>query len=113
MNNAKITVKQGEAKRIILTVKNNGAIMPLTGASVRLGFKRHPYDTSYSLVKEDATFNKDDVSVGVVSVFLDSNDLNLPPWSYVGELRVAFSDADGTIEKSIDFILEVKQAITA
>lgn len=46
-------------------------------------------------------------------MFLNSTDLNLEPWSYVGELKIAFADPDGTIDKSADLLLEVKPAVIA
>ena len=113
MAKSKLTLKQGEAKRVTCSVTQDGEAVNLTGATLFLGVEKYRTDADYALSKNDAAFNKTQAAGGIVSVFLDSADLDLEPWSYVGELKIAFADPDGTIDKSADLLLEVKPAVIA
>ncbi|MBM4285827.1 MAG: hypothetical protein FJ128_11360 [Deltaproteobacteria bacterium] len=105
-----VTFKQKEAKTLTLTVKENGNPVSLVGAVLFLGVKRTKGDAEYVFSKGDADFNKGQAAQGIVSVLLSTGDLTQEPGPYVGELKVSYPD--GTIDKSADLTLVIKQAVT-
>ncbi|OGP69699.1 MAG: hypothetical protein A2Y80_02225 [Deltaproteobacteria bacterium RBG_13_58_19] len=110
----KQTLKQGEAKTLILTVTDgDGAPINLTGATLLLGVKKRKSDAAYSFSKLDVSFDKTQADQGIITVFLTNTDTDQIPGPYVGELKVTFPGAPpSTIEKSADFHITVEQAIT-
>jgi len=108
-----IILKQGEAKRLTLTVTDeNGGAVDLTGCTLLLAVKGHKGE-DYAFAKEHETFDLSRASAGVVSVFLGSGDTGQVPGPYVGELRVTFpGPAPVTVEKSGDLALVIERSVT-
>jgi len=102
-------VKQGEVIPVEIQVLLNGAIIDVSTATLTLVFKRSKADTTKTIEKLDASFDKAGAAQGIVSVVLDANDTNQTPGSYVGELKAVFPD--GTEDKSEDVYLEVEASV--
>jgi hypothetical protein len=107
---ASVSFKQGEAKTLTLTVKENGVGIDLTAASLFLGVKQRKTDASFAIQKQDADFDKSQAAAGIISVFLSDADLGVDPGQYIGELKATFPDS--TIDKSADLSFKVEQAVT-
>jgi hypothetical protein len=109
-----ITLKQGEAKLLTLTVTDtSGAAVNLDGCTFFLGVKA-PKGENYVFSKEHDDFNLGQAGQGIVSVFLGDTDTNQTPGPYVGELKVIFPGAAPvTVEKSGDLAVSIERAITA
>lgn len=110
---AKIILKQGEAKTLTLTVTDqSGVAVDLSGATLLLGVKKDKGEVAYIVSKLDAAFTKTLAELGVVTVNLSATDTNQPEGTYTGELRCAWGDGAVT-EKSADFYLQIRRAVTA
>jgi hypothetical protein len=109
-----ITLKQGEAKLLTLTVADeSGAAVNLTGCTLFLGVKR-PKGEDYVFSKNHSDFDLSQVAQGIVSVFLGNTDTTQTPGPYVGELKVIFPGAAPvTVEKSVDLALTIERAVTS
>ncbi len=109
-----ITLKQGEAKLLTLTVTDeNGAAVNLSGCTLFLGVKS-PKGEDYAFSKDHSAFDLDHADQGIISVFLGDTDTNQTPGPYVGELKVIFPGAaPNTVEKSSDLALTIERAVTA
>ena len=109
------TIKQGEAKKLTLTVTDeSGAAVDLSGCTLLLAVKRHKGEEDYAFFKEHSTFDLSQVAQGIVSVFLADTDTLQTPGPYVGELQVTFPGAPpATVEKSADLALTIERAVTA
>lgn len=109
-----ITLKQGEAKLLTLTVTDeSGAAVNLSGCTLFLGVKR-PKGEDYAFSKDHGAFNLNQAGQGIVSVFLGNTDTTQTPGPYVGELKVIFPGAAPvTVEKSGDLALTIERAVTA
>jgi len=108
-----ITLKQGEAKLLTLTVTDEtGAAVNLSGCTFFLGVKK-PKGEDYAFSKDQSAFNLSQAGQGIVSVFLGNTDTNQTPGPYVGELKVIFPGAPVTVEKSGDLALSIERAVTA
>jgi hypothetical protein len=112
---ANITLKQGEAKTLTLTVSDkDGAAVDLSGCTLFLALKRHKGDGDYTFSKNHSAFNTEDAAQGIVSVFLAETDTNQVPGPYVGELKVTFPGGPpATVEKSGDLMVIIEGAVTA
>ena len=109
-----ITLKQGEAKLLTLTVTDeSGAAVNLSGCTLFLGVRR-PKGEAYAFSKVQSDFNLSQAGQGIVSVFLGNTDTTQTPGPYVGELKVTFPGAaPNTVEKSGDLALSIERAVTA
>jgi hypothetical protein len=109
-----ITLKQGEAKLLTLTVTDaSGAAVNLSGCTLFLGVKK-PKGEDYTFSKDQGDFNLSQADQGIVSVFLGDTDTNQTPGPYVGELKVTFPGAaPNTVEKTGDLALTIERAVTA
>jgi hypothetical protein len=108
----KIILKQGEAKTLAITVKNNyGAAVDLSAATLFLGVKKDKSEADYTFSKADQEFDKSQAANGIVSVNLSTADTDQPEATYIGELKCAW--AGSVIDKSEDFFLQIKRAVTA
>jgi hypothetical protein len=107
-----VTIKQGEAKTLKLTVTEDGAVVNLTGATLFLGVKKTKADAAYAFSKDDADFGKGQADTGLIKVFLSGTDTAQPPGPYVGELKVTYPGSPATIEKSTDLMLIIEEAVT-
>jgi hypothetical protein len=105
-----VTLKQGEAKTLTLTVREDGQAVDLSGATLFLGVKRYKSDTAYAFSKNDGDFNKVQAAQGMVSVFLTATDTNKEPGTYVGELKASFPG--NVVEKSGDWLVLIEPAVT-
>jgi hypothetical protein len=112
---AKVTLKQGEAKRLTLTVTNkDGTAVDLTGSTLFMAAKSHKGDQVYAFSKEHSDFDLSQAAQGIVSVFLTATDTNQVPGPHVGELKVTFPGAPpATVEKSGDLTVIIEAAVTA
>ena len=109
----KIILKQGEAKTLTITVKDDdGAAVDLSAATLTLGVKEAKTDTAYTIEKDDDDFIKTLAASGIISVDFTEEDTDLAEGTYIGELKCAWS-AGAVINKSEDFFLQVKRAVTA
>ncbi len=110
-----ITLKQGEAKKLDLTVTDeNDAAVDLSGTTLFLGVKKKKSDADYVIFKNHSAFDLSQAAQGIVSVFLGDTDTNQTPGPYVGELKVTFPGAPpATVEKSGDLTLSIERAVTA
>ena len=107
-----LMLKQGEAKTLTLTVKEDGAPADLTGATLFLGVKKIKSDQEYTFSKDDEDFDKGQAAQGTVSIFLAAADTGQEPGPYVGELKVTFPGSPQVVEKSGDLALVVQEAVT-
>jgi hypothetical protein len=109
-----MTLKQGEAKLLTLTVTDaSGAAVNLSGCTLFLGVKR-PKGEDYVFSKDHGDFILSQAAEGIVSVFLGDTDTTQTPGPYVGELKVIFPGAaPNTVEKSGDLALTIERAVTA
>lgn len=111
MTNNSISLKQGEAKTVTITVKNSsGQAVDLTGCTLFFGMKRLVGDTTLAVSKADADMDKSQASQGIVGLFFNSGDTNREPQEYWGELKMSFPGGD--IEKSKAFKIKIEPAIT-
>ncbi len=108
------TIKQGEAKKLTLTVTDEtGAAVDLTGCTLFLAVKRHKGEVDYSFSKNHDAFDLSQADQGIVSVFLADSDTQQNPGPYVGELKITFPGAaPATVEKSADLALSIERAVT-
>jgi len=108
-----VSLKQGEAKTMTLTVTDHGAAVDLTGATLFLGVKRQKSEAQYTFAKQDADFDKGQAAQGTVTVFLTAADTAQTPGPYVGELKVTYPGSPDAVEKSTDLTLIIEEAVTA
>jgi len=110
-----ITLKQGEAKTVTLTVKDKetGEAVDLTGAELFLGVKQQKSDAQPTFSKSDADFDKSQANQGIIRVFLNAADTAQTPGPYVGELKVSWPVIPEAIEKSSDLTLIIEEAVTS
>jgi hypothetical protein len=109
----KLILKQGEAKTIRMTVKDgSGVPVDLSGATLLLGVKKGKSEAAYALSKGDADFDKSRASEGIVSVHLTAEDTDLEEATYIGELRCAWPGPPEVVDKSADFFIQIRQAVT-
>jgi len=111
---AKIILKQGEAKSFQITVKDaDGVAVDLSAATLLLGVKKDKSDAAYTFSKEDADFEKAQAAQGIVSVALTITDTSCPEGTYFGELRCSWTGPPEVVDKSADFFIQIKRAVTA
>ena len=109
-----LILKQGEAKNLTLTVKTaSGAAVDLSAATLLLGVTKSPVDTAYTFSKDDAAFDKSQAAQGIVTVNLTATDTGRPEGTYIGELKCSWAGPPAVVDKSADFYLQIKQAVTA
>jgi hypothetical protein len=109
----KIILKQGEAKSFQITVKDaDGVAVDLSTATLLLGVKKDKSDAGYTFAKEDAAFDKAQAAQGIVSVDLTDTDTDQAEGIYVGELNCSWTGPPEVIDKSADFFIQIKQAVT-
>lgn len=108
---SKITLKAGEAKAVTFTVTSAGVAVNLTDATFTFIMKHYKTDSNIVVNKQDASFNKAQVSLGIVSVVLSAVDTNKPEGEYVGELKIEFSPTN--IDKSDDIIFKIVNSVMA
>jgi hypothetical protein len=110
---AKLILKQGEAKTIRMTVKDSsGAPVDLSEATLFLGVKKAKTDDQYAFSKEDAAFDKSRAAEGIVSLSLAAADTNQAEATYIGELRCSWPGPPEVVDKSTDFFIQIRQAVT-
>ena len=109
----KLILKQGEAKTLTLTVKDGkGTPVDLTAATLFLGVKKSKSDGTYALSKDHAAFDTSRAAQGIVSVGLNAVDLAGEEAIYIGELKCSWAGPPEVIDKSADFYLQIKSAVT-
>jgi hypothetical protein len=90
----------------------DGAAVNLSDATLLLGVKRNKSDAAYAFSKEDAAFNKDQAALGIVSVVLSAADTDQPEDTYIGELKCSWTGPPAVVEKSADFYIQIRLAVT-
>jgi hypothetical protein len=109
----KLILKQGEAKTLTLTVKDGkGVPVNLTAATLFLGVKKSKSDADYALSKDNAAFDRSQAAQGIVSVSLSAVDTAGEEATYIGELKCSWPGPPAVVDKSADFYLQIKQAVT-
>ena len=109
---SKVIVKQGEAKVLTLTVTDEaGALVNLSSATLTLGVKDNASDLLFVIQKLDAAFDKASAASGVVKVPLTAADTNQAEGDYVGELKAEWASNPVVIEKTVNFYLQIRQAV--
>lgn len=112
MTTRRVILKQGESKILTLTVTDElGALVNLSAATLTLGVKESAKDLLYAIQKADGVFDKVSAASGVVKVPLSATDTNLPEGDYIGELKAEWASSPVTIEKTINFYIQVRQAV--
>jgi len=107
----KITLKQGEAKTLRITVKDaDGVAVDLSAATLTLGVKKAKADAAYAIEKDDADFTKTEAASGIISVDFTEEETDLAEGTYIGELKCSWSNG-AVIDKSDDFYIQIKQAV--
>lgn len=108
---ANLSFKQGEARTVTFTITENGSPVDLTGTTIVMGVKRSKADSSYTILIEDAEFDKSQEQNGIISCFINASDTNIEPGTYVLELMISFSN--GVIEKTADASLIIQRAVVS
>lgn len=106
---ATVEVKQHEAKTLKFTFTEDSAAKDMTGATFTFMVKFVKGDSSYTVEKADASFDKTSIASGIVYVTLTISDLDLAPGTYVAEIRAYFSDS--SVDLSADITFVVKEAV--
>jgi hypothetical protein len=111
---SEIVLKQGEAKTLTITVKDNeGAAVDLSTATLFLGVKKSRSDAAYTFSKDDVDFDKSQAANGLVSVNLTATDTDQEAAKYLGELKCSWTGPPAVIDKSADFYIQIKEAVTS
>jgi hypothetical protein len=111
---SKITIKSGEAKTVIITVKDaDGNLVDLSAATLLLGSKKDKADAAYAFSKDDAAFDKSQAAQGIVSVDLTTTDTNHDEGTYIGELKCSWTGPPAVVDKSADFYFQIVKAVTS
>ncbi|MFH1596709.1 MAG: hypothetical protein ABIG94_10135 [Pseudomonadota bacterium] len=111
---SEIILKQGEAKTLTITVKDSdGAVVDLSAATLLLGVKKSRSDAEYAFSKEDDDFDKEQAASGIVSVSLTDTDTDQEAGKYIGELKCSWTGPPAVIDKSADFYLQIREAVTS
>jgi len=112
MTTRQVVLKQGESKVVTLTIRDEaGALVDVSAATLTLGVKRSALDVLYAFQKADTDFNKANADDGVVTVPFLEVDTNQPEGGYIGELKAAWGGNPPTIEKSMNFYIQIRQAV--
>jgi hypothetical protein len=102
-----IKINQGEAKRVVFTLRRGGSAFDVSGGTFAFAVKKAFDDSEYSIFKGDIKFDKTDGASGKVSFVLLPEDTNrLAVGKYKGQLRSELAAEDVDISDTIDF--EVK-----
>jgi len=101
-----ISVKQKEAKTVGFTISGT---FSLTAAVFTFGVKKNKADTTYTIKKDDADFDKTEIASRKVKIKLSADNLNQSGGMYIGELKTVVS-ADN-IDKSNDIDFEIIGAV--
>jgi hypothetical protein len=110
----RVIYKQGEARSLTLQVTDAlGNAVDISGAALLLGIKRDKSEAAYALSKTDAAFDKSQAALGIVAVAMSATDTNLAEATYIGELKCSWTGPPAVVNKSADFYLQIKKAITA
>jgi len=109
-----INLKQGEAKTLTITVKDSdGVAVDLSAATLLLGVKKSKADPEYAFSKEDDDFDKEQAASGIVSVNLTAEETDQEAGKYIGELQCSWTGPPAVIDKSADFYLQIREAVTS
>jgi hypothetical protein len=109
----KAFLKVGEAKTLTLSVTDaDGAAVDLSLATLLLGVKQAKSDTVYAFSKIDGDFDKSNAVNGVISVHLTAENTNQPENTYIGELKCSWTGPPAVVEKSADFYIQIRLAVT-
>jgi len=93
---AEIEMAQGEGKWVRFTVTRNGSAVDLTDKDCTLRFASNYGESSYTLEKVDADFDKTEGATGIVRVNITSGETTaLDPDTYQGNLRIIVSGEAG------------------
>jgi len=105
-----IEFKTKEKKDITFTIKDsNETVIDVSSATFTFEAKKKKSDTTKVIEKADGDFDKTNAASGIVKITLDATDTNLTG-DYIGEVKIVL--ATGDIDKSQDFNLIFKEAVT-
>jgi hypothetical protein len=107
-----INVKQGERKRIFLTLDDIDTWGPddFTGVEFFLGVKAERSNSTYQFSKVNEDFDISQVTTGIIS-FLMTEDDSREHGIFLGELTALFGDSDETLWKSGDLFFNIQKAV--
>jgi type IV secretory pathway component VirB8 len=107
---ADIDLKQGEAKTIEVTVRDeDGAVINLTGATFTFAFKERNTPGAVTQTIPNADISNPNPTTGVIT-FVMTTTHTATVGDYVAELRIQFSATN--IDKSIDLSMRINVALT-
>ena len=107
---SEITIKKGEGKNVQFTITRNNAVIDLSTAVFTFAVKDDYDDTTYLIEKADASFDKSQATVGIVSVNLSATDTDIASGKYKAELRTVIT-ADTDVDKSVEIPFTVEKSI--
>jgi len=106
-NKEVVTIRQGEAKRLVFTLKRGGSVFDVSAGSFSFAVKKTYTDDSYSIIKKDVDFDKSLGAGGQVSVLLESADtIALTPGKYKAQLKSKLAADDVDVSDEIIFTIE-------
>ena len=103
---ADLELKQKEQRTLRITETSG---YDLTGALFKFGIKDNKRDTSYSVEKVDADFDRTDIILGIIYVTLTETNLDLTVGTYWGELKISLLSGD--IIKTSTYEIKINRAI--
>lgn len=104
---ATIKIRQGEAKRVVFTLRRNSALLDVSGGRFTFAVKKSYEDATYTILKRDGVFDKSLGGSGRVSFVLQAADTAaLAPGKYKGQLRSELDVDDSDISDEIEFTVE-------
>ena len=106
------TAKRGESRTFEFTITEDGVIKDCSGGTFFIAFKRYKSDSASLLSKSHASFDVGSIASGKVYVTFSSQDLDIMPKVYYGELKVVLPGSPNIVEKSEDIELTISQSIT-
>lgn len=102
-----IKIRQGEAKRVVFTLRRSGSTFDVSSGVFAFAVKKAFDDAQYSIFKPDVEFDKTDGATGKVSFILQSADtLQLAVGKYKGQLRSGLAADDVDISDEITFEIQ-------
>ena len=102
-------IKQGEAKRLKFTIKQDNSPLDCSTGDCSFTVKRDKGQDDSIINKIDMDFDKSEAEQGILYLTLYGDDTNIDPDIYQSELRIEFSLS--SILKSNDIVIKIVQAV--
>ena len=95
----------GSQLKVVLTRNDTGDAVDLTGSIVTLKFKKKNTDNILSTINS-SVIDAADLEAGIAIFLFDSDDLNILPGDYVGEVSITFpSGYIETVFEQLEFFV--------